>query len=120
MRELFAQTEQEEYLKVIHDTWGHLAPKDNHVYWFKAQVAVTDWGETTVISVNWSDDLPNSPWEYSTLGDIAFETLTKNNKPTGVYLITGWVDWDGEGNFDWSSDSSKILDTLDPDDIKRL
>lgn len=118
MRELFAQTEQEEYTKVTHNVWGHLAPKENHVYWFKAQVVKTDWSDISVISANWSDELPNSPWEFQALGDIAFELV--KNAETGVYLITGWVDWDGEGEFDWGADYTRILEPLEEGDVARL
>lgn len=97
-----------------HDAWGHLGPK-NGKHLGQVLYAVTDYGQTELISENFKEEFQNSPWQYDALNDMIFE-LSKNEKVSGVYCWSGFIVWghdkndsdDGTYMIHWEGDVSRL------------
>lgn len=94
----FAKHEANHRSKVMHDTWGHLAPEPRkpfigHILW-----TYSDWGIITPIR-SMFEGLSESPWLFEALTDFISE---KSKKQGGIYRFDGTVMMCKNGKFKFS------------------
>lgn len=94
LADAFAPADAEYRSRVIHATFGHLAPEENRVYSGSIIFAESAFGDTAVLSYKF-DGLLDSPWFAQNLFDFIF----KHDCEYGmVYLFSGTYTMDEEGN----------------------
>jgi hypothetical protein len=83
----FAQHEAQYKTRVMHATWGHLAPEPLKEYPGHMLFAWGQYGDIVIVDSDFGD-LPGSPWRYSAEHDFAGKT-TKIKERGGLYKFTG-------------------------------
>lgn len=97
MEAVFAPAEARERERVITETWGHLAPKQNKAYSGRVVYAVGIFGSDDLnptVIVSDFKGLDSSPWFYDSLQDFIDELRgtrdeVKAGKPGCVYEWVG-------------------------------
>jgi hypothetical protein len=95
--EAFIPAEQEHKNRVMHATWGHLAPEPRKKYRGYMVFACGQYRDIVVISSDYSD-MPNSPWLYQAEHDFAF----KKAKRGKVHRFDGTLMMCKNGKFKFS------------------
>jgi len=88
----FYPVERESKIRVMHATWGHLAPKDGdhsgHMIFAEGQ-----YRDIVVIASTWRDavgkEVDGSPWLYQAENDFAYEKTKAKQRGEGVYRFDG-------------------------------
>lgn len=95
MEEAFAPVEARYRAQVMGETWGHLAPQARTKYKGSVLFAHSVYGGdgTTVIRTDFQE-LPDSPWFYEGLHELAGEHRSEHGDDVegGVYLWTGYYE----------------------------
>ena len=71
--------------QVIHQTWGHLFPKRPETFTGFILIAMSDYGDLTVIKDE--SNVPSSPWWYECLQDFTADFLMDRGKPGCVFKV---------------------------------
>lgn len=85
MQEAFAPAEAEYRNRVIHATWGHLAPEPRKKYRGYVLFTFGEYGDITVIKDNF-EGLPDSPWFYEHVHEFASRKVKTRGR---VYRFDG-------------------------------
>lgn len=70
---------------VQHQTWGHLFPEKDKVFFGTIRVAQSAYGDLIVLKD--TSGVPSSPWWYESLMEFTSEFLIKHDKPGVVFEI---------------------------------
>lgn len=86
--EIFSEHEARHQSKVLHNTWGHLAPKPRERHRGYIVFAKTCYSQEVVIASDFAG-LSDSPWYYDALHSYISEKL--EDKSEGIYRFDGEV-----------------------------
>lgn len=94
LADAFAPADADYQSRVMHATFGHLAPEENRVYSGSIIFAESAFGQTAALSYRF-EGLHDSPWFAQNLSDF----LYKHDCEYGmVYSFSGTYTMDEEGN----------------------
>ena len=85
LADAFASAEAEYRNRVMHSTWGHLAPVPRKPYTGGILFTHTEYGDLVPIRSSFPE-LPDSPWFYRHLHDFVAD---KARTPATVYRFEG-------------------------------
>lgn len=72
--------------RVLHDTWGHLAPEPGQKYPGTILIAQGDYRDCIILSARF-DDLDDSPWLYDDMQE--FIASAPSERPA-IFKWSGW------------------------------
>jgi len=105
LADAFASIENDNYNKVLQQTWGHQAPEANQKYPVTILFCYGDYGDIIPIKVD-QGDLPDSPWFFDQMNDFIAEKATEQGK---VYRFTGTYEMFKNGNCRFSGKTVIVI-----------
>jgi hypothetical protein len=92
--------------RVMHATWGHLAPEERRKYPGTILFTQGEYGDCTVIRSNFPD-LPGSPWFHQHESDFCFDNKRKLESGV-IYKFEGTYMMFKNGNYHFSGKVKEV------------